>query len=327
MTATTLTLDQALTNYQVWRVSEDDASPKTLAGEKPGLLAFADTMHSRGHTMIDTIRREDVSAWWAGLHLAESTKATRLHQLRSFLRFCREQGWLAGDPSALISAPRPAPEPRERLTPAELLELIELGERHSRRDRACLALAANLGLRGGEISRLRVRDVNFSQQEIKVRVDKTREIDLMPITSDLATELANWLGVYPKVTADSFLVPAVYRHPDGHATVKDRPFTEPFKAVKRALTALGWDETRQEGIHTVRRSVARILFDDIESSESFDSALLATMALLHHKRAETTLTYIGRDRMTLARDRLLAGRPFLTRMVRTEPVVSLVVGS
>jgi hypothetical protein len=63
--------------------------------------------------------------------------------------------------------------------------------------------------------------------------------------------------------------------------------------------------------------VARLFFDavlDEEGEQKFDEALLGTMRLLHHDRAETTLRYIGVDRQTRARDRFLQGRPFLTRL-------------
>jgi hypothetical protein len=94
--------------------------------------------------------------------------------------------------------------------------------------------------------------------------------------------------------------------------------------VKRALAKLGWEDVKGEGIHTVRRSVARIFFDAAEAEESFHEALLGTMRLLHHDRAETTLRYIGVDRQTLARDRFLRGRPFLTRLAHVPPTLRAV---
>jgi integrase len=45
-----------------------------------------------------------------------------------------------------------------------------------------LALAANLALRGSEITDLRIRDVDLDERtRIQVRVWKTRQLDDMPI--------------------------------------------------------------------------------------------------------------------------------------------------
>ena len=56
------------------------------------------------------------------------------------------------------------------------------------RDRCLLALAMNLGLRGSEIARLQWRDVNWTDETIRVHVDKTNEVDDMPISRDLLDE-------------------------------------------------------------------------------------------------------------------------------------------
>jgi hypothetical protein len=115
-------------------------------------------------------------------------------------------------------------------------------------------------------------------------------------------------------------VPSQHVGAQGVTYRPDRSIGEPEDVVKRALAKIGWDDVKGEGIHTVRRSVARLFFDAVladEGDEKFDEALLGCMRLLHHDRAETTLRYIGIDRQTLARDRFLKGRPFLTRIAGT----------
>lgn len=318
-----MSLDYALRRYETWRLDEAGFSPLTWAGEKSGLLAFVDAMGGRGRHYPATLTHEDAAAWWAFQStLQESTRATRLHQVRSFLGYCSKRGWLQGDPTALLRAPRPPAAWRERLDVEELLSLLDAADTHSPRDRVLLALALNLGLRGGEISKLTIRDVDLDGGWLRVQISKTRdEDDAMPISLDLSRELTRWLGVYavavPGLTPASYLVPSVYASdPRGIIYRHEKPYTEPYRTVQRALSAIGWESTKQEGVHTVRRSVARIYFDMVEADEgsSFDSALLATMTLLHHKRPETTLHYIGRDRAVLARDRMLRGKAFLSRL-------------
>lgn len=311
----------ALLDYEDWRVNEADYSPKTWAGEKPGLHAFVDFLADSfpSVTMTSQLDYDHVRRWWMTLGLlADSTKVTRLAQLRSFLGYCVKRGWLENDPSLLLRAQRPASVFRDRLDPAELLALTEAAT--SQRDRALIGLATNLALRGGEIAGLRIGDVNLSQQTIRVAITKTRDSDEMPITSDLHAILDQWLTEYTDVcsalTPRSYLIPSRYVDRENAKIVyrHTQPITKPYRVVQQALAAIGWDDVKGEGVHTVRRSVARIYFDMIEDDETFDSALLATMTLLHHARSDTTLAYIGRDRATLARDRILKGKPFLTRL-------------
>lgn len=319
---TSVSLETALHNYEHWRTTTARFSSTTWAGEKPGLVAFVAAMQDRGAWTTGNLDAFDLQEWWDCLQGAyqDSTLVTRLAQLRSFLRFCVECRWMRKDPSLLLRAPIPIPKLRDRLDAAQLLDLLEAAT--FPQHRALLALCTNLGLRSSEIRLLRVGDVNLRAGELKVAVPKTRQAEAMPITTELYAELDRWLRHYEEVcsalTPRSYLVPSMYvSNVEGRITYRpDRMMGKAYPAdvVHRALTTIGWEDTRGEGVHTVRRSLARLFFDDVEGSESFDSALLATMSLLHHTRPETTLRYIGRDRATLARDRMLKHKSFLTRV-------------
>lgn len=315
----TATFDHALAEYEHHRMHQRRLSLRTWAGEKPGLRAFCDLMAERGHTYLSQVSEEDADAWWIGVQAgyATATQYTRLHQLRSFLKYAAMRGWLADDPTRFLGATPPRPKQRERLDADELLQLLEVAKYP--RDRVMYALAMNLALRGGEIRRLTVGDVDFEKGLIHVTVDKTNEDDYMRIGPDLEDELRRWLLHYRsfyehQLYPGHYLVPAQWV-----STVTDRiayrphkSVLEPYTVVQRGLQALGWQVTKGEGEHTIRRSVATLFFDDA-ATESYDRALVATMALLHHDRPETTLRYIGRDKVTMERDQLMA-RPFLTRL-------------
>lgn len=323
---TSATLERALLDYERHRLHERNRSLRTWAGEKPGLRQLLDHMgehtHDGGYVhnadRICEIGESCIASWWANLNVADSTRGTRLSQARTFLRYCAQRQWIAKDPTWMLDAPQLNPEPRERLDATELLEMLESAPYPA--DRIVLALAMNLAVRAGEIRRLTLRNVNLVEGTIRVVVDKTHEVDDMPISADLDVELRRWLTHYhgscPDLDGDSPLVPAQYvSGVDGVPRYRPRPVGEPEDVVKRALRRLGRAD-HKEGVHTVRRSMARLYFDMIEAEETFDSAMLATMTLLHHDRPETTLRYIGRDRMKLARDRVLKGRPFVSRLAQ-----------
>jgi integrase len=326
MTATaqgvdTPTLRQALEAYQDWRTRQARFSLRTWAGEKPGLLGFVDQIGC--DRPVTEITDTDLDAWWDALTVADSTRKTRLAQLRSFLRYCTElRGWMDRDPSLLLRAGTVMPTQRQRLTRNELLALLD--QARTPRDRILLALAMNLALRGSEIAGLRIRDVNLTAAEISVRIEKTGKADIMPITVELDVELKHWLRVYrmacPDLRPDSYLVPSQFFQPStGKTTWRHAvKYAEPHRVVQAALEKLGWPSTLREGVHTIRRSVARVAYD-MMVAEGDPEALMTTMRLLHHSNPEVTLRYIGYDRQTEARDRFLKRQRFLTRNTTVRP--------
>jgi integrase len=313
-------LHQAVRLYGQHRVA--NYSLATWAGEAPGLLSFADRCVDEGATTLDELDAFDADAWWAQTKASyqPATADTRLSQLRAFLGWATKKGWLETDPTVFLRPINPAPKLRERLDARGLLDLIEAAD--FPQHRIILALCANLAVRQAELKRLLIGDVDRAAGTIAVRVTKTKDTppDLMPITADLDVELQRWTDHYraavPGLTRADHLVPAQHVGAQGITYHPGRTIAEPEDVVKRALGRLGWteEETKGEGIHLIRRSVARIFFDAAEAEESYHEALLGTMRLLHHDRSETTLRYIGVDRQTLARDRFLRGKPFLTRL-------------
>jgi integrase len=305
-----------------------EREPNTWNGEAPGLYQFVTWAGERGIAYPHQVTPAVMELYWreAKGRLAESTVHTRISQMRSFWGWLRAHKVVTDDPMLTIKQRKPMPVQRERLDADELLQLIESAE--FAQHRIVIALAANLALRGSEITDLRIRDLDTDAETLTVRVHKTREIDRMPINADLAVELQLWLHVYrraiPYLSRSDYLVPSQHYN-QGKVTYRPtQPIAEPYSIVQRSLARMGWQTTKQEGVHTIRRSVARIAFDAMEAETSFDDALLGTMRLLHHDKAETTLRYIGVDRQTQARDRFFANRPFLTRLAAGAPSLRIV---
>lgn len=337
----------ALGQFQAWRLHESGSSPRTWAGEKATLLGFVDVMHQRAVHTPAAVTDDDVAVWWAGQQLyARSTRSTRLSQVRTFLSHCRRRGWIGeADPTWRIGERKPRPALRNRLTPLELIGLLDVADEP--RDRVLMALLENLAARNSDVATLRIKHLHFEDECIDVYVDKTDEPVRMPMTLDLMNELHRWLDVYrdrcDRVNRESFLVPSrwasttsdrVMYHPHQPQGQLYRPVQRVLMAgVERGVVDFGtWiardDDGRPvydpqgrpklatgEGGHTVRRSVARIMFDAAQTEgQGFDEALIATMALLHHSNPQRTLDYIGVDRRQLALDKILKGRAFLSRL-------------
>ena len=132
------------------------------AGVKPGALTPAqlDRAAIRGF-LADTHKRGQ----------ARATSARKLAAMRTFLRYLRREGLLAGDPGALVPTPK-----REVRMPAHLSEDEMFGASSRRRPtrrsggaiHAILELFYASGLRLSELVGLDVEDLNLSAKMVRV---------------------------------------------------------------------------------------------------------------------------------------------------------------
>jgi integrase len=253
-------------------------------------------------------------------------------RLNSFVTYCHKAGWLKGDVMMNVRPQREMRRERLQLTVRELDALLDLAR--NPRDRAYLAININTALRASEIVGLLVGDADLEKGRLAVTVYKTHEQDNMPITSDLDSELRRWLTIYADDLGEPLhprmrLIPARVgprynpgRDKQGGRTHRAGPW-KPYDAIKNpanivqyALQGLGHD-TRGEGSHTLRRSLARIYFESI-AGRGYDGALRATSALLHHKDTATTERYLGISVERELRDTTLLGQPFLSSLLAAD---------
>lgn len=205
-------------------------------------------------------------------------------------------------------------------------------------ERILCALGLYTFCRQSEIITMTVGDVHIDEEEpyIDVTVWKTDGVDEMPVCMELEAELRRWLKWYANDTApihgamrdDWYLVPArqmplirgegpgrcyvVYR--DHGNCLPTKAVVKPERFVNKALARFGWPmrDSRgraiPEGMHTLRRSGARALFNELKS-QNFDGAMRHVMHMLHHSKQSTTEIYLGVDTDRNARNRLLSGKP------------------
>lgn len=263
------------------------------------------------------------------IEVSENQKPTSynkvLQRVRLFLTWARRQGWVTDDLTADVRARRVPQIERLRLSSHELVQLLEVPT--DPRERAFLATAMNTALRSSEIRNVRVKDLDLDLGELYIFRSKSGHDDRLPLTPTLERELRVWLTTYTKMVGqldgEMYLFPA--RHSPRMTTRKDdrgiqvqvlgelRPWNElqhAHRVVQRALRAFGVTTTTQEGLHTVRRSVARAFFED-SADRGYDVALRATATLLGHKSTQTTEIYLGLSHDRRRRDAIMRGQDFL----------------
>ena len=129
------------------------------------------------------------------LHLKRAKLLTTA--LRSFLHYARYRGQVTCDLAAAVPAVANWSRPSiPRAIPADAVRrLLASINRHTaigRRDNAILLLLARLGLRAGEVVRLKLEDINWSAGSITVQ-GKGDQRSVLPLPADVGSAIATYL--------------------------------------------------------------------------------------------------------------------------------------
>lgn len=148
---------------------------------------------------VSTVTAADVTGAVLAEYTAKSVGAGQYYvaAVRSFLRFCRMEGLVSADLSAAALA---VTGRRSSLLPKGISAedgraLLRSCDRHravGRRDYAVLLILLRLGLRAGEVARLRLEDIDWRAGQIVVR-GKGRRDERLPLPADVGAAIAAYL--------------------------------------------------------------------------------------------------------------------------------------
>ena len=284
-----------------------------------------------GDCYLSSVTDSHVDKLFANGQWAARTRNLYLQNLRSFFKWCRLRKFMARDydPTEMWHNQKASTNVEKLRLPVErFAELLDAAPHP--RDRAIVALGLFTFCRGSEIATMQIQDLDFSRGELKITRHKTHDEDVLPVSSELATEMARWLNFYREdqetLRGEWFLVPS--KKPDIWEQGPDRrlrrserlaglkPTTrevKPYRAVQRALKGIGM-EADGEGSHTLRRSGARALADSLRD-QGYDSALLRVASMCGHKSTKVTEHYIGWGLERTQRNEMIAGKPLFPGMV------------
>jgi integrase/recombinase XerD len=168
-------LDGLLAEHDSWLRVERGLAPNSLSAYRRDLHRYADYLRRRGVTTdVATVDEAIVAGYVDELQQArteeglrrykESSIARALAAVRSFHRFCVEEGLLDDDPSGDVGAPRVPQGIPKALTEAEvdaLLGAVPGDGPRPRRDRALLEVLYAGGLRISELVGLDLGDIDL----------------------------------------------------------------------------------------------------------------------------------------------------------------------
>lgn len=325
-------LSPAIEDYIRFRSSQD-YSKGTLNLDRQVLKRF---LAINGNLWCHAITERHVER-----HFEEASKSRKAASLKNdhgvlvrFFKWARHTGRMAPDSDPMFGRRQPKAIVRERnrVPVTKFDHLLDEAERNEPRNRALVALMLYTLLRDGEITDLRIRDVDLEGGWLTARIHKSRLEDRVPISSELDSELRKWLTAYTKAVGvlhpHYFLVPsravAPVRDDGGRITHHDSHY-RPEKGIRASgrvvspiLERIGFPITDEngkpcgEGAHTIRRSGARALFDDL-SRNGYDHALRIVQSVLHHASTVQTERYLGVTADRRSRDEIIRGKPMYTK--------------
>ena len=278
-------------------------SPKTIDNKRWFLWKLNAYLEERG-IAVRNVGADEVEGF---LNDAAKTPASRHNasqHLRHLLRWLFDEGVIDRDVAACV--PRDAYRRRSELPAtytgdevASVLAAVDRSSATGRRDYVVLLLAAEYGLRSGDIVSLELGDIDWERNVITVRQSKTKAVVELPLLACVGNAIIDYVR-HGRPDCD---LPQLVLSAGRPATA--RPITSPtvHSIVSKHLARAGVDgwERKKHGAHSLRHSLAvRML--------GTGAPLPAISEVLGHQGTDQTAGYLGLDAASLVACALPAPR-------------------
>ncbi|MFQ5937591.1 MAG: tyrosine-type recombinase/integrase [Acidiferrobacterales bacterium] len=218
---------------------------------------------------------------WSRVTLACCAKS-----LRSFFRYAARRGWCAGDIAAAIESPRifkqeALPTGPDWPSVRELIVHTDSGCPRDVRDRAILLLFSTYGFRSSEVAQLKLDDVDWERERIRVHRCKRRHDQEYPLIHSIGAAIVRYLKeVRPRTNQrEIFLTLRAPFRPLSTGTM--------YRVVSSRMTKLDIQSLRQ-GPHSLRHASAGHLVEEGFSLKEIGDHL-------GHRSSFSTRTYAKVD--------------------------------
>ncbi|MGO9010574.1 MAG: site-specific integrase [Bryobacteraceae bacterium] len=280
---------EVLDGYGRWLVDVHGLSKETLRKNGDAARVFLHWLGdraSRDSLPLLGLTEIDQYLSWRMPKLRRATRHGVSHCLRSFLRYLHAERFVAKDLSPAVAGPimyKFEDIPRA-FTEQQVKTLLEITRQDKTptglRDHAVLMLLSTYGLRAGEVVRLRLDDIDWRADRLRVRQSKSGVESFLPLVPPVAEALLNYLcrGRPQTEVREVFLR---VRAPHG-------PF--PWGG---SLHTIIHRRLKQAGIHVKGRHGAHAFrFVRAVSLLHADVPLKSIGDLLGHRSAESTQIYL-----------------------------------
>jgi integrase/recombinase XerD len=284
---------QALQDYQHYLHIERGLSDNSIQNYKRDVKKLWNFLESKGlkdHPL--TVDRETVELFIQEVALSVNprSQARIISGLKSFFNYLVFEEYRKDNPMDLVETPkigRKLPDTLSTVEINELIQAIDLSMPEGERNRAMLETLYGCGLRVSELIGLRISDLFFDEDFIKVtgKGDKQRFVPISQVNKKYIAIYRNEVRVRQKIQKGYEDILFLNRR--GRQLTRAMIFT----IVKQLAEIAGFHKTISP--HTFRHSFATHLLEN-------GADLRAIQQMLGHASITTTEVYVHLDRTHLA---------------------------
>lgn len=268
--------------------------------------------------------------------VSEASFNKRVSHLKTFVEWLVRRGELrTGDVLDVMTKLKVTTKRYARLPLGAMHQMVNNAE--DPWDRFVLAFGIHTLGRWSELRIVQRRHVKLDAGYVEWWREKTDEWDELPITPMLDAELRRWIVAYEReigreLEPDDYMIPC--RQPGGFR-VWQYCYAPKYRATEAIRTCVkthaaphvgGLDVIKGQGVHILRRSAAREMYEALKRRGVGDP-LRSVMAMLGHKNIRTTEIYLGIDRDRETRDTLLREQDWFERDTTTNVVELRMAGN
>jgi site-specific recombinase XerD len=217
--------------------------------------------------------------------MGRSARRSMQSALRTFFRFCLQQGYIKRALDRAIptlrtykwaTLPRGLSDPQAQ----QVLQSINRDSHAGRRDYAILQLLYTCCVRGGQVRALRPEDIDWAQNQILFPASKQGKDSRLPLTAQVGKSLLDYLqnSRPPYAHPHVFLTCRAPYHPRTHSSSL-------WAIAERHIRAAGI-ELSSKGAHTFRHGFATRMLHQ-------DHSLKAVADVLGHRHLSTNVEELG----------------------------------
>ena len=205
-------------------------------------------------------------------------------EIRVFLRYLVESGEVNTDYSTLVphfSKPYVVPSVYSIDEIKRIENAVDTSTIQGKRDYAIILLASRMGLRSGDIVKLKIEDIK-NHNDINIIQEKTGNILHLPLISEVLSAIEGYLTVRPPSVADEIFI-------NVHAPYKPITTGTIRNALKKYIESAGIDiGNRKKGPHALRSSLASSMVNDDIPYETVRKVLghSSNSAIKHYARID-----------------------------------------
>ncbi len=285
--------------YAQWLADARGLASKTIHNRRAEALHFLDSLAGAKHVSQFTVADLDKHMTSRAPQLKRVTRQHVVTDLRSFLRYLHVQGQITNDLScALMSTRRYAFEGIPSALRAEHVDVVLKATQKDcttkgLRDYAILMLLSTYGLRAGEVTGLRLDDLDWRQDRLHIRHSKTGCESFLPLLAPAGEAILKYLQKARPATKSREVFLRV------RAPFKSlRSGTSLYHMVEHRLQEAGITLRRKHGPHAFRHALAVSLLHAAVPMKSIGDVLghrSTASTAVYLKLATSELRTIGLD--------------------------------